>query len=223
MDGDVVLSSLLYSSDDGLTWSAVKVHTDESTYTLDTSELPGGVSCRVKVVVNDGFNTAEEVSDPFFVDTKKPECMIFTPTDGASFNTLEDVVLSGVGFDLEDDDVDLVWSSDIDGYLGAGAFVYSPALSNGLHVITLKAVDSGGEIALDQVSILIGGMNTQVVNHLLCSSVGEDGSTNGIKTRFSLDEVVYSYLDLKDATIGQSIEWVYNGPNGISETMSLIT
>ena len=57
----------------------------------------------------------------------------------------------------EDGDItaNLVWSSDLDGGLGAGGS-FSATLSDGTHTITASVDDSGGKSGSDSISITVG-------------------------------------------------------------------
>ncbi len=215
-DGDTLASSVLYSNDNGVTWSMVALHTGGNSYTLDMAGLPGGISCLVKVVVNDGFNTVEEVSNPFNVASKVPECMILTPADGSKFGTGAEVSLSGVSYDPEDDDLLVEWISDIDGNLGTGDTINSLSLSNGHHTITLKTTDSSGLSSTDQVTLTIDDAVTKVADHFLCKSISEDGSPNDIKTSFWSDETIISLVRVANAVPGDTINWLFQG-KGITQ------
>jgi hypothetical protein len=65
-DGDTLTYSVLYSRDSGATWIGVGNGISGNSYPLDFSSLPGGTRALVKVMVSDGFRSAEDVSDnPF--------------------------------------------------------------------------------------------------------------------------------------------------------------
>jgi len=69
------------------------------------------------------------------------------------------MVFSGLASDPEDGPVpveSLVWTSDVDGELGAGGDVVTDLLSAGTHVITLSATDSDGMAGHTQIRVHVG-------------------------------------------------------------------
>ncbi len=145
-DGGTLTYSLLVSRDNGATWMGVKSSITGNSYPLDFSSLPGGNSSLVKVVVSDGFRSAEDVSDnPFSVANKPPTAAIVSPPTGMSFPANTKVTLQADGADLEDGslgDAAFTWVSNRDGALGSGQ-VLETNLSTGAHTITLTTRDSG--------------------------------------------------------------------------------
>jgi hypothetical protein len=146
-NGDSLTYEVLYSRDNAATWIGVGSGTTGNSYTLDFSSLPGGANALIKVMVSDGFWSAEDVSDnPFSVANKPPTAVITSPPSAASFNANTMITLQGAGMDLEDgfmSDSALSWTSDRDGLLGTGQLL-EKLLSLGTHVITLTATDLGG-------------------------------------------------------------------------------
>jgi hypothetical protein len=148
-DGGTLTYNILYSRDNGATWVGIRNGITGNTDNLDFSGLPGttGASGLIKVMVSDGFYSAEDLSDnPFTVENKPPEAAIISPPSGAVFTTGPQVVLEGAGMDLEDGslgDSALNWVSSLDGALGASQLL-EVTLSPGVHTITLTATDSDG-------------------------------------------------------------------------------
>jgi protocatechuate 3,4-dioxygenase beta subunit len=103
----------------------------------------------------DSDGTAIIVSKP--VDNTPPTVSITTPSDGATYASGATIDFAGTASDVEDGDVtaSLVWTSDIDGQIGAGGS-FSAALSDGVHTITATATDSGGASGSDTVGITVG-------------------------------------------------------------------
>jgi hypothetical protein len=129
-----------------------------TTYSLDTSDLPGGMNCYVRVLATDGVNTGEGDGGPFAVTGKEPTALIDTPADGAAYAPGESVLFTGDAFDPEDGslpDEALTWTSDLDGTLGTGRVVERNDLREGQHTITLSASDSGGNPAAASITLYI--------------------------------------------------------------------
>ncbi|MCP4714224.1 MAG: Ig-like domain-containing protein, partial [Deltaproteobacteria bacterium] len=66
-DGDSLTFTLLFSSDNGSSWDLLAQDLSANDYTLDTTLMTGSDGCHVKVIVNDGFNTAQMLSGRFTV------------------------------------------------------------------------------------------------------------------------------------------------------------
>jgi len=81
-DGDPLFSNVQFSVDGGATWQPVELFSGNSSVSLDTSNLPGGSQCLLRVVVTDGFNTGLAVTDPFSLPTHAPEITIIGVTEG---------------------------------------------------------------------------------------------------------------------------------------------
>ena len=225
LDGDALAYSVLYSPDGGKNWMTVALELDVARYSLDTSLLPGGTQGKIKVVVSDGFNTAEEISPGYFtVPEKEPSAYIESPVDLGSYN-LDTVTLKGYGFDLEDgtlSESELTWSSDIDGYLGSGSRIEGLDLSPGGHTITLSVVDSDGNRDETSVDITgVGSSSLSLLSHSICLGIDENGDPVGEASKFDADAVVYSLVDMEGVVFGDEVYWAFEGPGGIVSEASV--
>lgn len=159
-DANPLTYSLLYSPDNGVTWTGLDALITQTSSAIDFSQLPGGAAARIRVQASDGFHTAQDDSDnPFAVGEKPPLASIVSPPGGETFDAGTPVTLQGEGVDLEDGslgDGALSWSSSRDGALGTGQLLEAP-LSLGSHVITLTATDSDGQIATATVALTVTG------------------------------------------------------------------
>jgi len=159
-DGDALSYAVLYSRDGGNDWSAVATSLQDTNYTLDLSQLPGGDQCLVKVVAMDGFNAGHDESDTFFsVGDKQPLAYITSPNDGGAYAAGEEIRLQGIAFDLEDDaSTGLIaeWSSNLDGVLGRGEELRIDDLSQGTHEIMFRVTDSRGTSTQARASCTVG-------------------------------------------------------------------
>lgn len=77
-DGDSLLYSLLYSSDNGVSWLPIAVDLTEPTYTFNPALIQGGDQVHFRVLASDGFNSSEAQQGPITVD-QQPQ--ISTPQD----------------------------------------------------------------------------------------------------------------------------------------------
>jgi hypothetical protein len=92
------------------------------------------------------------------VPNNPPIITITGPVDGTFFASGESIALAGSASDPEDGDLtsSLVWTSDLDGQIGAGGST-SVLLSNGTHTITASVIDSRSLTGSTSVTITIEG------------------------------------------------------------------
>ncbi|MBN1991535.1 MAG: hypothetical protein JW953_02445 [Anaerolineae bacterium] len=72
-DGDPLLYDILYSPDNGQTWSPLAVRVKQTTYPFYTDQLPATHNALIRVIANDGFHTALDQSDAPFTIEAAPE------------------------------------------------------------------------------------------------------------------------------------------------------
>jgi hypothetical protein len=220
-DGGTLTYNILYSRDNGATWEGIASGITDSAYSLDFSGLPGttGASGMIKVMVSDGFNSAEDSSDnPFTIGNKPPEAVIISPSSGAEFTTGPQVVLEGAGMDLEDRslaDSALSWVSNIDGALGAGQLL-EVTLSPGVHTITLTVTDSGGLANSASIQITVMEPTLIVVSSLRADPDPTNAGSVDFTVTFSKPvtgvDVTDFTLTKTGAVTGESVNGVSGGP-----------
>lgn len=155
-DGDDLRSSIYYSVDDGQSWQVIILDTPETSLTLDSAELPGGTA-QFRLIVSDGFNETQILSDPTDVADHLPSVEIQSPW-GTTFPPETAVILQSFADDLEDGtlpDQDLIWTDQNNQVLGFGPLLHTNDLSAGQHQITLTATDSAGQSAQATISITL--------------------------------------------------------------------
>ena len=59
LDGDPLSYSVLYSPDNKNSWFALAMDLNATTYSMDTSTLPGGTNAFVRILATDGVNTGQ--------------------------------------------------------------------------------------------------------------------------------------------------------------------
>lgn len=159
-DGESLSYTLQYSRDAGATWLAIRSGITQTTYALNLASLPGTSQGRLRVVATDGVNTGEDASDSnVIVPAKGPEVYLLDPLDGSVFAPGAQVELHGTATDPEDGPISttsLVWTSDRQGGLGAGATLSTTSLQPGWHTITVQATDSTGSTGSSSARVFIG-------------------------------------------------------------------
>jgi hypothetical protein len=87
-----------------------------------------------------------------------PQAFITTPTNNQTVTTIQTVIFSGTGADIEDvliTGTALVWTSSIDGALGTGNFFTKSGLTAGTHTITLTATDSQSATGATSTTLIV--------------------------------------------------------------------
>ncbi|MFP4306556.1 MAG: hypothetical protein ACLFQQ_04990 [Desulfococcaceae bacterium] len=94
-----------------------------------------------------------------------PEATILTPADGRRFNEGESIPLSGSGMDSADgalSGASMVWTSSLDGQIGAGASLAFDGASVGEHILTLTVTDSDGHADTRSIRITVGNAAPEI-------------------------------------------------------------
>jgi hypothetical protein len=148
-----------FSHDNGTEWSVLTIDHEVNELTVDANYLPGGPNCLVKVTVSDGWNRAEDISDaPFSITTKPPKVTILDPEDGTILLNSESMQGRCTVYDPETGDITdpnaIVWSSNIDGFLGNGNLT-GFELSVGDHVLSATVTDPEGKTATDTAQVTV--------------------------------------------------------------------
>ena len=133
------LAVLGFSSDGEKTWTPLSLPTAEAGITFDGTHLPGGLGT-LELRVSDGLRTVAARSEAYDVESKGWVLWLLSPPDGAELPADRPVQLAGQAFHIEEQvpSFDLVWSSSVDGPLGAGACL-DRFLSPGEHRLTATA------------------------------------------------------------------------------------
>ena len=166
-DGDDLTSTLLLSTDGGLTWTVIAMGLEGSSYQAPTTALSGSDFAQIRLLVSDGMHQAESTSSPFVLDAGYPMAGIELPLPGTKVVAGASFTLRGDAWDPEDGLLSggsLLWSVSSDDplvsdtLLGLGAVVEVPAsaLPDGCQEITLTATDSNGKTDTDMVKVDIG-------------------------------------------------------------------
>ena len=102
-----------------------------------------------------GVSASDEVSLTVASGATTPVAQIAFPPDGGILRRTE--TLLGAGFDPEDGELSgasLEWHGSVDGFLGTGSPL--TVSFSGAQTLTLRAIDSDGNVGTDQISFTIG-------------------------------------------------------------------
>jgi hypothetical protein len=95
-----------------------------------------------------------------FTTTSFPVATITSPSDGTRIPSGGAITFTGTGTDVEDGALtgaSLEWESDLDGALGTGVSLLVTDLTDGVHDITLTAIDSDALEDTDTITVTVGG------------------------------------------------------------------
>ena len=163
-DGDPLTYTLLYSADDGANWQPIFAGVSVTSLTLnELGPIGGSLRGRFKVIANDGFWSAEDISDDaVIVADRAPVAAILSPARGGQFDEGATVILTGMGYDIEDfglEGASLRWRSSLEGAIGEGIEVMTRTLRRGTHEIILTVRDRAGNEATARTQVIIGGLS----------------------------------------------------------------
>lgn len=163
-DNDTLAYTLLYSPDDGATWRPVAVNMPETELTLTAGlvhDMPKSSQGRFKILVSDGVNTGDDISDGLLdVPGSPPDLLVMSPNDNTIVPYGAGLTFEVSATDVEDgilaDDA-LTWASDRDGVIGDGELLSVETLSLGVHRVTVTARDSDSMTSQKQITIIVRG------------------------------------------------------------------
>ncbi|MDY6950836.1 MAG: hypothetical protein SWE60_04945 [Thermodesulfobacteriota bacterium] len=156
-DGGPLSFTILYSPDNGNSWFPVAWLVQGESCEVNSAMLPGGNEGKIRVIVTDGFNTAEgDSAGTFVVPGKPPKAFIIGPNANSHFSSGEVITFDGEGHDLEDEsipDTSFAWlyGSTV---FGQGRRL-NARLPGGLHEVTLTVFDSEDNVTQDTMVISI--------------------------------------------------------------------
>jgi hypothetical protein len=146
-DGDELYSAVYYSTNGGASFVPIDTAIKGSELVWTSAAAAGSSAAVIKVVVADGFNSAEAKSGAFTVPAKSPSVAIFAPEAGSELLSSARITLAGgaadPGVGSIANDAAFAWSSSLDGALGAGRTLVVDGLSAGDHHITLSVAWQG--------------------------------------------------------------------------------
>jgi hypothetical protein len=156
-DRDALVVDVDYSGDGGRTWNQVWMGPNVSSARLPDRYLFRSTRARIRVVVNDGFQTATAVSRPFSAPGAPPSVRIITPEPGLRQPNDAPLVLSAQVFD---DQARLITGRRLRWMLGrrllgTGARITVSGLPAGTRRIELIARDRSGRTGASSVLVAL--------------------------------------------------------------------
>ncbi|HEY3227769.1 MAG TPA: hypothetical protein VGJ87_01030 [Roseiflexaceae bacterium] len=147
-DGDALHALILYSNDDGAHWLPLDKNVTGLEAKFNTQGLAGGANARLRLIVDDGFNTAIATSSPFVINKHAPTPAIDGIVEQQRLPYTATTTLYGLASDAEEGSLDgeaLTWSlSGPSSRAYSGTQVILAGLAPGQYSMTLSAKDSDG-------------------------------------------------------------------------------
>ena len=112
----------------------------------------------ITLVATDSDGATGTASVVVSVDNTDPTATIVNPASGTSYASGRLIVFTGTGIDDEDGNLygsSLVWTSNLDGFIGTGRSFSLSTLSVGTHLITLTVTDKTGAAAIATITLTI--------------------------------------------------------------------
>jgi len=162
LDGDELTAKVQFSAD-GESWRTISAGIPGSPVSLPGRLLSPAAAASLRVVVNDGFNSASDTCGPFETEGRDTAVTIVSPAPGSEFNADSFIYLDGYAFDAEGMPVPgdrLEWTSGAT-VLGSGEILSTPAYKvNDDEGIMLTAMPEGGGESSATVEVTIHEVDT---------------------------------------------------------------
>jgi len=208
IDGSGDLSVFIESHEDGAAPFDIEVE-DDGSFTASAILSPGDHV--ITASVTDGEGNSGFAGTTVFVDgpNSAPDCVVLTPDSDDKTTVGDPTTITG---HVDDADVGpaplrVVWSSDLDGYLGEGDFdtitgqlEMDAILSEGTHAITLTAVDEVGARCQDTIEHVVGN----------APSITVEGPTSMVDEGDAV-ELTATIEDAAYMTAGLVVQWSVGG------------
>lgn len=157
-DGDHLIYSIDYSTDNGNSWMPLRVLLSSPLAEINADYLPGTTQGLLRVKVSDGFNTvSSQINHVINVSKKNPEITLLPLI--TSGNESRPLIAEASAFDSEDgsitNETSYIWTSDKDGEIAKGHWAVLTNLSSGKHILTITATDSDGNKTSASTEVII--------------------------------------------------------------------
>jgi hypothetical protein len=158
-------------------------------------------------------------------DDKKPTIGIVFPVKDQDFILGNEVEFFGLNNDVEDDTLNVQWSSDLDGVLSTNASATAidsfkvSNLSLGTHTVTFSTTDSDGNFASASRTFNVVPVSSENYSPVISLNTPDDFTSRTVGSSVSLGAVG---TDAEDGNLNNSITWTssINGVIGAGATLS---
>ncbi|MGI0057090.1 MAG: hypothetical protein ACREAK_06915, partial [Nitrosarchaeum sp.] len=160
-DGDLTASLSWSSNLDGLIGSG-------ESFTISTLSLG---THTITASVTDSVSNIGSHSHTIMVNSLgSPSVSITNPIDGLISVDGSEIIFTGTATDIEDGILtsSIIWTSDLDGFLGSGDSLTTSSFSVGTHVITASVTDSTSKTNSISITITIGPKAFEELTTLIC-------------------------------------------------------
>ncbi|MBD5781196.1 DUF1349 domain-containing protein [Pelagicoccus sp. NFK12] len=180
-----------------------------------TSDLSVGQHVITAQVTDAGYQVGSDSIELTISGISQPaNVSILSPEEISFVKEGDQVVFSAVASDPEDGDLSgsIVWTSNLDGWMGEGGTVSAATLSKGLHTVTAAVLDSGFQRSSDSVTIGVGS-DSQPPQVSIFAPL--EGARFNERRRI---DFVATAQDPEDGDVTDTISWRSNidGPLGAS-------
>jgi hypothetical protein len=149
LDHDVLSFTLLFSSDNGVTWETIQTGHSDIGFVSDARLFPGGEVCRFRVLVSDGYHGDALDSQPFHLPRNAPILLVDGIRSGDRIPFGQSLRITVGAFDPEDGGLDpeiIRWMvSGAQPQIHMGSSFLLRDLPPGHHQLEVSATDSDGQ------------------------------------------------------------------------------
>ncbi len=158
-DGDPLSFALLYSTDNGATWSVADAGLSGTSAAIARGNLTASGQARFRLLASDGIHTTSaDMGGPFSLANAAPAVEIVVPAEDVTIYSGQTLALDSFAYDADNGTLDgdqVRWESNLTGDLGRGMQMTTVGLPLGIHTIAVTATDSEGSIAQDSVTVTV--------------------------------------------------------------------
>ncbi|MBR9705263.1 hypothetical protein GOV12_07660, partial [Candidatus Pacearchaeota archaeon] len=133
LDEDELVYAVLFSADNGSTFSTLEIDYNKTNITLDPSKLQDCSLCGIKILATDGINTNSSISEAFGIDTTPPNItsiIVFNESDVVDGDVLRgDNITFNVTVTDEGIGIESVWVKIWEESIGISSVIWQGFLS----------------------------------------------------------------------------------------------
>ena len=59
-----------------------------------------------------------------------------------------------------------------------------------------------------------------LTDHILCKDIDSNENPIGVTTTFSVEDQIFSYVTLTNASVGDKLRWLFQGPQSLSDEVN---